>query len=55
MKRLFTNLRGPTGTAVDILVCDGMFTAMDTNLTTQYLDVDVEQNPRNSRRNAATN
>jgi cytosine/creatinine deaminase len=41
MKRLFANLRGPTGADVDILVQDGMIAAMDTHLTPRLLDADV--------------
>ncbi len=40
MKRLFTNLRGSTGTAVDILVHDEMIIAMDDHLSDLSPDVD---------------
>lgn len=41
MKRLFTNLRAPTGSATNILAHDGMITAMGLDLPTPSPDVDV--------------
>ena len=40
MKRRFTNLRGPRGTAIEILVHDGMIAAMDVALD-HDADIDV--------------
>ena len=41
MKRWFTNLYGPTGAPVNMLVQDGMITAIGAHLTPQSLDADV--------------
>ncbi len=41
MQRLFANLRGPRGKGIDILVQNGMITAMDAGLTTQYPTLEV--------------
>lgn len=41
MQRLFTNLRGLTGTAVDILVRDGIIVTMGSHLTAPQAEADV--------------